>query len=225
MPARPRGPAGSNRAARPRATLRAVWATPARWRDIETLFGERGACGGCWCMAWRLRTSEWEAAKGSKNRRAFKRIVEAGGRPGIIGYLGSEPVAWCAVAPRADYSFLERSRVLRPVDDAPVWSISCLFVLRSHRRQGVSAKMLELAARMAGARGARIVEGYPVVPYAAKAADTFLWTGIPSAFEKAGFREVARRSKSRPIMRRAVRGPRPSRASRPRAPAPRSGSD
>jgi hypothetical protein len=76
-------------------------ATPARWSDIETLFGERGACGGCWCMVWRLRTQEWRAGKGAKNKRALKQIVTAGEEPGVIGYLGKQPIAWCAIAPRA----------------------------------------------------------------------------------------------------------------------------
>ena len=180
-------------------------ATPSRWADIERLFGERGACGGCWCMTWRLRNKEYTAGKGAKNKRAFKKIVTSGETPGVIGYLGGEPIAWCAVAPRQVYTTLERSRVLKPVDDKPVWSISCLFVLKPYRRKGVSVRMLKAAAEFAGKRGAKIVEGYPVLPTMDKTPDPFVWTGIPSAFRKAGFKEVARRSKTRPIMRRVVR--------------------
>jgi GNAT superfamily N-acetyltransferase len=181
-------------------------ATPSRWPDIERLFGERGACGGCWCMAWRLRSKEWTAGKGASNKRAFKRIVTSGQTPGVIGYLGRDPIGWCAVAPRAVYSALERSRVLKPVDDKQVWSISCLFVLKAYRRKGVSARLLKAAAEFAGKRGAVIVEGYPVEPTMEKTPDPFVWTGIPSAFRRAGFKEVARRSKTRPIMRRVIAG-------------------
>jgi GNAT superfamily N-acetyltransferase len=176
-------------------------ATPDRWKDVEKLFGERGACGGCWCMVWRLPRKEWEAGKGAGNKRALKKIVMRGDAPGVIGYAGHEPVAWCAVAPREIYTALERSRVLKPVDDEPVWSISCLFVLKAYRRQGVSVRMLEAAAAFARKRGASIVEGYPVEPSSEKAPDPFIWTGTPSAFRKAGFEEVARRSRTRPIMR------------------------
>jgi GNAT superfamily N-acetyltransferase len=179
-------------------------ATPSRWSDVETLFGERGACGGCWCMAWRLRNKDWVAGKGAGNKRAFKKIVTSGGRPGVLGYLDKEPIAWCAVAPREDYSFLERSRVLQPVDEEPVWSISCLFVLRPFRRQGVSVAMLRAAVEFAAKRGARVVEGYPTDPATAQAPDAFVWTGTPSAFERAGFSEVLRRSKTRPIMRATI---------------------
>ena len=182
-------------------------ATPARWSDIEQLFGERGACGGCWCMAWRLRNKDWVAGKGAGNKRAFKKIVQSGETPGVLGYLGREPVAWCAVAPREDYGFLERSRVLKPIDDQPVWSISCLFVARPYRRQGISVRLLRAAVDLAARRGARIVEGYPTQPTMEKTPDPFIWTGTPSVFRKAGFKEVLRRSKTRPIMRRKVRPP------------------
>ena len=131
----------------------------------------------------------------------IKRIVLDGQRPGVVAFLDREPIGWCAVAPRRVYSYLDRSRVLKPVDDQDVWSISCLFVLKPYRRQGVSAGLLKAAARLAGKRGAKIVEGYPVVPTMERTPDPFVWTGVPSAFRKAGFKEVARRSKSRPIMR------------------------
>jgi hypothetical protein len=75
-------------------------ATPDRWKDIEKLFGERGACGGCWCMTWRQSASEFSANKGDKNRAKFQAIVKRGAEPGVLAYDGDEPVGWCAVAPR-----------------------------------------------------------------------------------------------------------------------------
>jgi GNAT superfamily N-acetyltransferase len=179
-------------------------ATPSRWKDVLTLFGERGACGGCWCMAWRLRPKQWESGKGAGNRRAFRRIVTSGQRPGVLAYDGRQPVGWCAVAPREVYGALARSRVMAPVDDQPVWSVSCLFVLRPYRRQGLSTRLLHAAADHAARAGARIVEGYPVQPRQDRAPDAFLWTGTPSAFERAGFCQVLRRSETRPIMRKHV---------------------
>src|SRR5262245_16767396 len=176
-------------------------ATPSRWPDIEALFGERGACGGCWCMAWRLRPKEWTAGKGTQNKRAFKQIVTSGAAPGIIGYLHGLPIAWCAVAPRQAYQFLQRSRVLGPVDDQPVWSISCLFILKPYRRRGISTQLLQAAVAFAAKRGAKIVEGYPTEPSRGTLPDPFLWTGVPAAFNGAGFTEVVRRAQHRPLMR------------------------
>src|SRR5258707_9865563 len=102
--------------------------TAERWPDLERLFGERGACGGCWCMTWRLPRAEWERGKKTGNRLALKTIVDEDRQPGVLAYAGAEPIGWCAIAPRAEYVALERSRVLAPLDDKPVWSISCLFV-------------------------------------------------------------------------------------------------
>jgi len=178
--------------------------TPARWKDLEALFGERGACGGCWCMWWRLSRSEWERRKGAQNRRAFKRIVDSGKVPGILAYAGRLPVGWCAVAPRQTFSALERSRTLKPVDDTPVWSIVCLFIARPYRDKSVATSLVKAAVEFAGTKKARMVEAYPVEPAKGRLPDAFAWMGTASLFRKAGFKEVARRSKTRPIMRRAI---------------------
>ncbi|MBI3872473.1 MAG: GNAT family N-acetyltransferase [candidate division Zixibacteria bacterium] len=174
--------------------------TAERWSDLEELFGIRGACGGCWCMTWRLARSQFVRQSGDGNKRAFKRIVAKGEPTGILAYSGDRPVGWCALAPRQVYTRLARSRVLKPVDAEPVWSITCFFIEKSHRRQGLSARLLEAAVRFAKTQGAKIVEGYPY-DQVAKLPDPFVWTGLASAFRKAGFVEVARRSSTRPIMR------------------------
>jgi len=185
--------------ATPRLTFAPL--TPERWPDLERLFGPRGACGGCWCMTWRLRRAEFNRGKGDGNRAAFRAVVNGPTPPGVLAFAGDEPVGWCAVAPRAAYPSLTRSRVLAPVDDEAVWSITCLFVARPYRKMGVSVRLLRAAVQFARAQGARVVEGYPVEPYSASMPAVFAWTGLLSAFEKAGFTEVLRRSKTRPIMR------------------------
>jgi GNAT superfamily N-acetyltransferase len=155
-------------------------------------------------MTWRLSRSAFEQQKGEANRRAFKKIVFGSDPPGIIAYFGEEPIGWCSVAPRAQFPVLQRSRVLKPVDERPVWSVTCLFVARPFRRQGVSVQLLRAALRYARSRGAAVVEGYPVAPRT-RLPDAFVWTGLPSAFLEAGFVEVARRSPTRPIMRAKIR--------------------
>ncbi len=174
---------------------------PDRWADFERLFGERGACGGCWCMLWRLKRSEFQRGKGPWNKARMRRLVVSGKVPGILAYAGGAPVGWCAIAPRDDYPALERSRVLKRLDDRPVWSVACLFVEKRHRRTGVSVGLLRAAVEFAGQRGGTIVEGYPVEPKKETMPDVFAWTGLPSGFKKAGFIECARRSPTRPIMR------------------------
>jgi GNAT superfamily N-acetyltransferase len=177
-----------------------------RWKDLENLFGDRGACGGCWCMWWRLKRSDFERQKGKKNKAALKKIVKSGQVPGIIAYSEGRPIAWCSVGPRETFPALERSRVLKRIDDKPVWSVVCLFIAKEFRKRGVSVAVLKAAVAHAKKKGARIVEGYPTEVKKGKWPDAFVWTGVPSAYLKAGFKEVHRGSPTRPIMRRYIKG-------------------
>jgi len=179
--------------------------TPATWKDFVRLFGRSGACGGCWCMWWRQTRREFDERHGEKNRRAMKRIVDRGEVPGVIAYDGDEPVAWCSVAPRESYASLNRSRVLKPVDDTPVWSLVCMFVARSHRGQGLTPALVKGAVAYVKSQGGKVVEAYPTNPRGRKLDPVSSFMGVPAVFEKAGFVEVARPSEARVIMRRKIR--------------------
>jgi GNAT superfamily N-acetyltransferase len=175
--------------------------TTDKWMDFESLFGLRGACGGCWCMFWRLTRKEFERHKGEGNRKAMKAIVEAGKIPGILAFAQDRAVAWCSVAPREHFTALARSRILKPLDNLPVWSISCFFVEKNYRHKGLSTQMIKAAVDYVKKNGGSVVEAYPVEPKKDKMPDAFAWTGLASSFIKAGFKECARRSETRPIMR------------------------
>ena len=95
---------------------------------------------------------------------------------------------------------LERSRYFKPVDDRQAWSISCLFVAKTFRAKGVSVQLLKAVVAHVKKKGGKIVEGYPVEPDK-NWPDAFAWTGVTSAYVKAGFQEVLRRGPTRPIMR------------------------
>jgi len=170
-----------------------------RWKDFEKLFGDNGACGGCWCMWWRLKRSQYEKQKGGGNKKAIKKIINFGTIPGIIAYDGSKPIGWCAVEPRENYSLLENSRVLKRIDDEKVWSVVCFFIDKKYRKMGVTEKLLESALKHAKKNKAKIVEGYPID--SENTPSVFAWTGFASAFKKVGFKEVHRGSPTRPIMR------------------------
>jgi hypothetical protein len=116
--------------------------TPRRWPDLEALFGPRGACAGCWCMFWRLPRKDFEAGSGNFNRAAFKGIIDSGETPGLIAYHQDKPAGWICIGPRANFPVLDRSRVLKPVDERPVWSVVCFFVARPFRRQGITVSLL-----------------------------------------------------------------------------------
>jgi len=180
--------------------------TPERWDDFVKLFGERGACGGCWCMWWRLKRSDFEKQKGGINKEAMKKIVLSGKIPGLLAYNGDEPVGWCSSGPREDFSALERSRVLKRVDDEPVWSVVCFFIAKPYRKMNLSLELLKASVEYAREKGAGIVEGYPIEPRKDKYPDAFAYTGFLSIFKDTGFVEVERRSETRPIMRYYIGG-------------------
>ena len=178
--------------------------TPERWPDLEMLFGKNGACDGCWCMWWRLKHSDFLKQRGDANKEALKSIVDSGEIPGLLAYADGNPVAWCSIAPRQSYTRLERSRVLKRVDDQPVWSIVCFFVAREFRRQGLTGQLLEAAAEYARKRSATVIEGYPIEPRKGRMPDAWAYTGLASSFRNSGFEEVARRSETRPMMRKTL---------------------
>ncbi len=177
--------------------------TPDRWKDFETLFGTNGACAGCWCMFWRLSRKDWTKSQYEPNRLAMKAIVDSGEIPGIIAYREQIPVGWVSVAPREKFPSLQRSDVLAPIDDQPVWSIVCFYIPRKMRKQGIMHGLVQAALDHARKQGAHMVEAYPFdseKPLTTLSA----YMGIKSVLEKAGFKEAIRRSPGHPILRRTV---------------------
>ena len=156
-------------------------------------------------MWWRLTRSEFMQQRGEGNKKALKNIVVSGEIPGILVYVEGQPVGWCAVAPRRAFPKLERSRILKRVDEKPVWSVVCFFIAKEFRRKGISVRLLKAAVDYVRKKGGRIVEGYPVEPKKEWTPDPFAYTGLASAFRKVEFVEVARRSETRPIFRYVIR--------------------
>ena len=160
------------------------------WPVIEALFGANGACGGCWCMWWRVPMGgkAWDAAKGAPNRVAFRGLVESGRASGVLAFDGERAVGWCAVGPRADFPRLDRSKALARAWSADTWSINCLYVPARERGRGVATALVEAAVALASERGAREIEAYPhVVAPGSRQAGAFVWTGVPALYERLGF--------------------------------------
>ncbi len=188
-------------------------ATPERWDDLARLFGPTGACAGCWCMFFRMPRAEWRAGQGASNRRALRRIVRDGELPGVLAYSGDQAIGWCAIQPRDAYpTLIDR---YPPIDDRPVWSITCFYVHKAHRGQGVMRTLLDGALAHARRAGAGVVEAYPSDPGDRRIGSTDAYMGVRPMFEAAGFAEVGHTPRGKPIMRRTLRG---GRAARRRAP-------
>jgi GNAT superfamily N-acetyltransferase len=183
--------------------FRAQPLTPATWADLEGLFGLPGGSivRSCWCMFYR-RTGRSDAT-GADNKRALCDLVDGGVTPGLIGYLDNSPAGWISLGPREDYLKLRRSPIMKPVDDAAVWSVICSFVARRHRGQGLQGRLLAAAIAFARDSGVRTLEAYPI-DKPERSHDDFMFFGSRSLYERAGFTEVVRRSPTRVVMRLAV---------------------
>jgi GNAT superfamily N-acetyltransferase len=178
-----------------------VSATGERWPDVESLFGPRGAVGGCWCMWWYQRGKEFDTNAGEPNRLALRERVLSGRPPGLLAYADGNAVAWCALGPRDEYKRIGHSRNFKPAEADPgAWAITCFFVARVARKQGLASQLLARAIDFARENGATNIEGYPV-DTRDRAMNPYDFTGTQSMFERAGFVEAERRGKNRPIMR------------------------
>jgi GNAT superfamily N-acetyltransferase len=170
---------------------------PHFWPALEDLFGENGACDGCWCMYWRIG-SAYRKRPRQANKAAFREVVERGPPPGLLAFDGDGAVGWCQLTPRDALPWLERTWRLKRVDDVPVWSLSCLYVRKGRRRQGVTSALIAAALQTAKRAGAPALEAYP---FDADVSPSASGTGYAATFARAGFRTVARRTPARPIMR------------------------
>ena len=152
-------------------------------------------------MWWRISRSEFEKQKGEGNRRAMKKIVQSGEIPGIIVYKDAEPIGWCSVAPREKFHSLNRSPVLKKIDETQVWSIVCFFIAKKYRNKGMMLILINAAIDYVRRKGGKVIEAYPTDPRGKHLAPVSSFMGLPSVYRQAGFKECAQPSKSKVIMR------------------------
>ncbi len=180
---------------------------PGRWRDVERLFGEKGACAGCWCVFWRLEKGErFSEVKGAEAKRRFKALVERGEARGLLAYAGERPVGWLSFGPRKSFPKLDRAPSLKCDDAERVWSLPCFFVHKDFRGQGVASGLLKHALPLMKRAKAEVAEGYPVLPPAhGKVPAAFAYTGTVDLFQAQGFSPTVRRPKGKQRMRKELR--------------------
>ncbi len=176
--------------------------TPDLWPALEDLFGENGACNGCWCMYWRIGSAYRQRPR-EKNKAAFREVVRRGPPPGLLAFDGDLGVGWCQLTPREALPWLDRVWRLKRVDEVPVWSLSCLYVRKGYRRQGVTSALIAAALKAAKRAKAPALEAYP---FDADESPSATGTGYASTFARLGFKVVARRIPARPVMRHDLKG-------------------
>jgi GNAT superfamily N-acetyltransferase len=194
--------------------LTIVPANEATWDDLQLAFGTRGDPSRCWCQRYKMQPKESWASVGAAELASRFRVQTGCGRPesaatsGFVAYLDGEPVGWCAVEPRSAYPrLLLKTRVpwegrAEDKTDESVWAVTCFVTRAGFRCRGISRALARAAIEFARERGARALEGYPMITQPGQEiAWGELHVGSRSIFEAAGFKEVSRPTVRRVVMR------------------------
>jgi GNAT superfamily N-acetyltransferase len=190
--------------------VRIVPANEASWEDLQAVLGTRGY-HGCWCQRFKIQGRDWDSDAVPVARRAHRlREQTRCGQPeadttsGLVAYLDGQPVGWCAVEPRSVYVRLGRvpwaGRAEDKTDDS-VWAVTCFATRTGYRRRGISRALARAAVDFARERGARALEGYPMITEGQNFLVEELHVGSRSSFAAAGFTEVSHPSLRRIVMR------------------------
>ncbi|WP_199615313.1 GNAT family N-acetyltransferase [Paenibacillus alkalitolerans] len=190
-----------------------VPANEASWEDLDVVLGSaRCHSVRCYCQRFKIPNSQWNQLE--DDERAFLLRAQTGcGNPesgitsGLVAYLDHQPVGWCAIEPRTAYIKLLSSRVPwagrnEVKNDDGVWAVTCFIIRNGYRRRGITYELTRAAVEFARRRGARAVEGYPMITVPGQ---EITWgelhVGSRNAFAAAGFREVTRPTTRRVVMR------------------------
>jgi GNAT superfamily N-acetyltransferase len=203
-------------------TVTVVPANEASWEELQAIFGTRGYASRCQCQRFKLGPSDWTPVPIEDRAFRLRRQTDCGHpesdtTSGLVAYLDGEPVGWCAVEPRTAYPRLPPQRVAwtaRGEDqgDESVWAVTCFVTRAGYRRRGISRALAREAVAFARNRGARALEGYPMITEPGK---DITWdelhVGSRSIFAAAGFAEVSHPTLRRVVMRIEFGGSRAAR--------------
>lgn len=164
--------------------------TPDRVHDFVTVVNPNRRASHCWCLSHRLSAPEVAELGDGSRESAFRALCDRQHPPGVIGYADGEPVGWCSIGPRSENTRLSRSRLIRPLDELPVWSIICVVIRSGHRKRGYTTPLLNGAVEYAASSGAPAVESYPVDPGSGRIDLTMAFVGTRAMFENSGFEVV-----------------------------------
>jgi len=165
------------------------------WQDFEKLFESKGAPGYCWCMVWRHVKEGGDRSSRQDKKESIKAYIDQNIPVGILAYDKKEPVAWCSIAPRESYRDLGGDKSLQNV-----WSLTCFYIKKEYRDQGLVKKLIEEAVSYAKSKGAEYLEAYPVDANS----PSYRFMGFVPTFEKSGFKYKQKAGTRRNVMIRKV---------------------
>jgi hypothetical protein len=176
---------------------------PDTWEGFaELVERHNGVFGGCWCTWFHTMNAEKERTY-EANKALKCRLVDQGRAHAALVLHEGQVVAWCQYGtPEELPNIYHRKQYEEELDVLPDYRITCIFVDKTHRRQGLSAVALQGALDLIAVAGGGTVEGYPHDTAGKK--KSVLYDGTRMLFERAGFEYVRSKGTGNCVMRRAV---------------------
>ncbi|MGN6609909.1 MAG: GNAT family N-acetyltransferase [Jatrophihabitans sp.] len=159
----------------------------------ELVEANGGIFGGCWCMGFHVK-----GPPGSGDHRVQKLArVRAGTTHAALVFEGDQCLGWAQYGAPDEVPLIKNRREYEKTrtGELPDWRIACCYVGKGHRRQGVAGAALRGALELIATAGGGRVEGYPEPAESVPAG--FLYHGVLSTFERAGFRRERQIGKHR----------------------------
>lgn len=184
-------------------TIRAL--SPDTWDAYADLIQRNGGVwGGCWCMGFHPEgVGKGHTAEG--NRAAKLARVAAGSAHAALVFRGEVCLGWCQYGPPAELPRIKHRAAYHAEAGAlPDWRITCFYVDKAARGQGVSRAALAGALDLIAAAGGGVVESMPEEVEGRKVSGAFLWNANLALFEAAGFERVRKLGTHAWLVRRSV---------------------
>ena len=187
----------------PRYTTKPL--TADTWPDFARLVeAHDGVWGGCWCMGFHPKGEGW--GKSAELNRAEKelRVVEDRAHAALV-FDGADCVGWCQFGVPDELPRIKNKKAyLADLDGLPDWRITCFFVDKGHRGEGVAEAALAGAVKEIARLGGGTVESYPH-DVQKKTSASFLHNATVGMFERQGFERTRLIGKTQWVVRKAVK--------------------
>jgi len=179
---------------------------PSTWDAFaELVERNNGIFGGCWCIGFHLERRR--DGMGIDHRAAKEERVRSGRAHAalVVDEAGSAQ-GWCQYGSPDELPGIKHRREYeKDAPPLPDWRITCIYVDKQHRGQGVARAALEGALDQIARSGGGLVEAISEVTAGREAQGRFLFSATVELFEDNGFTRVRQVGKHAWIVSRVVK--------------------
>ncbi|HEV2316019.1 MAG TPA: GNAT family N-acetyltransferase [Thermoplasmata archaeon] len=181
--------------------------SPRTWPAFARLVEKHnGIFGGCWCISFHLGPGENKRAPAEYRAMKERRVLEGRAHAALV-FDGDDAVGWCQFGSTEELpNIRSRKAYEEGLRSLPDWRITCFFIDRKRRGEGIANLALREALQEIGRLGGGVVEAYPEDVADRKVSRSFLCSGTLGMFEKEGFERGRKIAMHRWVVARKVAG-------------------